>query len=343
MILLRNLFVKLKTNSSYGLISVALITSSLILAALLYFADTTLLLESLKQFDLKVIPLILLIFFVLFVIVGLRLFISLRLSGFHNFIRSFDAGILHITLLNFLPVRLGDILYPFILKSSLQVITARSIANLIIIRIYDYVSVIIILLFSGWIYFVNTSVKLDFQYLLLAGIPVIMAVILAIRLFIILALRVTSKKPIHLFSKNVHEFIVELNDGFTILGIHQHLLLLIMTFLRWFFASILFLMIFKGTGLTINFNEAVLVTTGVNLSVILPIQTIGGFGLSETVMAYFLGIFGNPFGTAIAIAISTRIIWLLGLFSLSLLWILSRTKVLKFVDIAESHNSSTIQ
>jgi uncharacterized protein (TIRG00374 family) len=325
------------------LVIIALITSAVIISALLYFSDVNLIFSTIGTFDPKWYPVIFLLFLLLLIIVALRLFLSLRLSGINNYVLALDASLLHIVLLNILPARLGDLCYPFLLKSNLKIITARSIANLITIRIYDFVSVVILLILSSWIYFFRTTEPLDFQVYLLAGIPAIILLVYFFRKLVSLTIKHLPPNRYYVFKKDLHKFISELDDGFTVLGFIDHVLLLITTILRWFVTSLLFFSIFKGTGIHIDFNSAILITTGINLSVVIPLQTIGGFGVAETVLAYFLGLFGHPVGIAIAIAISTRIIWLFPLLCTGGVWLLFRKSILKLLKDTDSVEPTIIQ
>ena len=344
MITLKTLSDFIKARRQGILVIFAVITSAVIISALLYFSDINLIFNSIGAFDPKWYPVIFLLFVLLLIIVALRLFLSLHLSGFNNYVLALDASLLHIILLNILPARLGDLCYPFLLKSNLKVITARSLANLVIIRIYDYVSVITLLMLSSCIYFLRTNNSLDFQIYLLAGMPAIVLFIFILRTTTKLLQKHITKGRYHIFKKDIHDFLIELNSSFSELKFMDHVLLLITTSLRWLVASLLFFSIFKGLGISaIDFNASILITTGINLSVVIPIQTIGGFGLAETVLAYFLGLFGYPVSSAIAIAIATRILWLFVLFSIGGLWLMFRKYILKSLKYYDSVESTIIQ
>jgi uncharacterized membrane protein YbhN (UPF0104 family) len=75
--------------------------------------------------------------------------------------------------------------------------------------------------------------------------------------------------------------------------------------------------------------ETILVTIGMNLVVALPIQTIGGFGITEASMAFLLGLVGFETNEAVTYSLTTRIIWLSMPASLGVLWLLIRNTVLK--------------
>ena len=94
-------------------------------------------------------------------------------------------------------------------------------------------------------------------------------------------------------------------------------------------SSFLIYFIFKSLNMDILATETILVTTGMSLVVALPIQTVGGFGITEAAMALLLGLIGYATDVAVTYSLATRFIWLAMPLSVGIIWLLLRNTVLR--------------
>lgn len=301
----------------------ALISLSL-LTLLVIYSSPEILLSMLYGLKPEWLFLLFVIFLLLLTVVTLRLVFALNLSVTTNFYRCFDISVFHIILLTILPARLGDVCYPFILRQNLSLDIAQAISNLFLLRVYD------LIIASSLLLLATSVISLDIQ----TGHQIYLAVLsLIILIFILIStgnytlsrvIRRVEKR--HLRTGHWLELLKQVRSALSAHGVREHIIILAMTCLRWLLACLLFLFIFKALQIEINLFQAILITTGINLAVLIPVQTMGGFGITEAVLAWFLGIFGYPLEMAITIALASRLVWLIFPFLIGMVWITIRKK-----------------
>ena len=321
MIRLGQLRAFLTDRKYYPLYLVSALISLTLLTVLVIYSGADLLLQTLTRFDPAVFVYVLLIFLALVIIVAWRLKLALRHTGNGSFYQCLDISIFHIILLSLLPARLGDVCYPFILRQNLSMDLSRALSNLLVIRLYDLL--VVCLLFVTAVGVNSMHIESSGRLITLVGLLLlgIMLLLFAVRWVLHRHELASTKTGV---KGRFVDMIQQTRQSMTEYDLRDHILLFVMTLLRWFVACLLFLYIFRGMQIELTLAQAALVTTGINLAVLIPVQTMGGFGVTEAVLAWMLGIFGYPAETAISLALAGRIIWLAFPVIIGISWIVLR-------------------
>ena len=308
----------LDENTSKSILIGSAFISIAILLFLFLGANYQQLTGSLGKVSLKWFMLMLAIFILLLLIVTFRLVFALQLKSTKEFYECFDVCIIHVILLTILPARLGDLCYPFILRQNLSLDIASGFSNLFIIRLYDLLTVASLLLVSV----LYTSSELYFHLNITYVIIILVLGILTIFLGLhqIKTGDSNSESNKQTITGRLSDFLKKIHKAYLDISLKTHGLILIMTLLRWLLATLLFFLIFTALKIEISPVQAILVTTGLNLAVLIPVQTMGGFGITEAVLAWFLNLFGYPVEMAISIALSSRLVWITLPFATGFIW-----------------------
>jgi uncharacterized protein (TIRG00374 family) len=321
MIRLGQLRAFLGDRKNHPLYLVSALVSLTLLAALVIYSGAGRLLQTLTRFDPAVFVYVLLIFLALVFIVAWRLKLALRHTGNGSFYQCLDISIFHIILLSLLPARLGDVCYPFILRQNLSIDLSRALSNLLVIRLYDLL--VVCLLFVTAVGVNSAHIRASGYLITLTGLLLLSIVLLlsAGRWFLDRRMPPGEKSDVKSrFVNMIHQTRQSMSEY----DVRDHVLLFVMTLLRWFAACLLFLCIFRGLQIELTLAQAALVTTGINLAVLIPVQTMGGFGVTEAVLAWVLGLFGYAAEIAISLALASRIIWLVFPVIIGITWIALR-------------------
>lgn len=315
----------LNENSSKKILIGSAFITIAILLLLLFGANFQQLTVSLGNISFKWFMLMLAVFILLLLIVTFRLVFALQLKSRKEFYECFDACIIHIILLTILPARLGDLCYPFILRHNLSLDIASGFSNLFIIRLYDLLTVASLLLVSVLYTSSDLYFHLNITYIVIILVIGILTIFLSLH-----QIKTGDSRPESIDqtkSRRLSEFLINVHKAYLEISLKTHGLILFMTLLRWLLATLLFFLIFTALKIEISPVQAILVTTGLNLSVLIPVQTMGGFGITEAVLAWFLNLFGYPVDMAISIAISSRLVWITLPFAVGLIWFSIRKKI----------------
>ncbi len=327
MIKLKNLG-EILVNPEYRHVLIwSVLISLTLLAILVVFSSPRELLDTLSVFSIKWFFLLLVVFVLLLGVVTARLVLALRLSGTASFLQCLDISIFHIMLLSLLPARLGDVCYPFILRQNLSIDIAKAVSNLLILRVYDLLTVFCLLVTAISL----NTLDADSGRRIVTAVSSIGGILLLLVLTgnRLLSLTVRLLESTDFATSRIPGFLDKVRASLSEYNGTDHMIILGMTGLRWLVACLFFLCIFNALNIEINFVQAILVTTGINLAVLIPVQTMGGFGITEAVMAWFLGMFGHPVELAISLALASRLIWLIYPFLSGLIWIAIRKHLIK--------------
>lgn len=327
MISLKDLFAYITSRQNTKLTFIAAVVSVLLLAALFKLSDIDKLLFSITAINISSAVIAFLIFILTIIIVSFRLLFVLHLSLKREIIPSFDVTIIHTVLLCVLPARLGDVCYPFLLNKNLKVILSHSFVNLLVLRLYDFMVSALLFLVSTILLTINTADKLILQKAALVFLIISACVFGIIRYFpsvLVVREKIKSER-----GRKIINILHQLQEGFHIISIIDHIILFSMTCIKWVLSIGVIFYIFQSLGMSIQAGETILVTTGMNLVVALPIQTIGGFGITEAAMAFLLGLVGYGTNEAITYSLATRFIWLLMPLSIGAIWLFVRSTILK--------------
>lgn len=257
--------------------------------------------------------------------VAARVALTVGAQAVRPFLGALDVTFVHAVLLVFLPARLGDVCYPLLLRRSLDLDLVSGAANLVVLRVYDVVC----------------AVGLFLAALALArpGDPdsglrqiawgVLAVVVVALLLAGLVARWSRGRGPASGRLRLVADLLGRFRTAVSAYRARDHAVLLALTLVRWLLAAGLLLALFRALSHDISPAGALFVAMGLNFAAAFPLQTIGGFGLIESAMAFLLGVLGTPLERAIALALAARLLWLLLIFVLSALWLAARLFVLR--------------
>ena len=334
MILLKDLSAYIRDRQSTKITFIAVLVSILLLAILFKLSDFDSLIGNIATINITFVLVSFLIFLLTIIIVSLRLLFVLHLSAKEKFIPSLDVSVIHTVLLCILPARLGDVCYPFLLNKNLNIIMSHSVVNLLVLRLYDFLVSALLFLISTVMLSINAADKLVLQKTALVFFIIAISILGTMKYFSSVYIIPNKYKD---KSKKLGKFIgilSQLQEGFNVISIVDHIILFSMTCLKWALSIGVIFFIFRSLNMNILVAETILVTTGMNLVVALPIQTVGGFGITEAAMAFLLGLVGYATDQAVSYSLATRFIWLAMPLSIGIIWLLTRNTALKKEQIS---------
>jgi len=257
-------------------------------------------------------------------IIAFRLCYFFKIKDGKSFMASLDVGACHAISLCVLPLRLGDIIYPFLVKKFLNQSLVSSVHNLFVLRVYDFISAAIIFLtlllntvFSTEISHLSYALlvlSILFSYALLKHLIQILS-------FFISVFNRIGFSSIALKLQTMNERLAEDSQR---ISTKNHSYIFAFSIIRWIFSGLMLLHLCYALNLDIQFEQALFLTTGMNMAFIIPLQTVGGIGLLESVLAFLITMQGQPFEQASAMAISIRLLWFSLPFMLGFMWFFGR-------------------
>ncbi len=183
-------------------------------------------------------------------------------------------------ILNFVPFRLGEYSYIKLFKSRFNIEHKLSISRLLVVRLFDYVVLLIFFIFSSL--FVLSYFSPKFSYLYVIFILPLVALILLLYIFI-KSNKVLGKYKIY---QTVRLGILEVRTY----GYLEIVVLLFNSIIYWglrfsFGYLLIFLLGIKISFLLVTFITCILLIIG-----LIPIQVFSNFGIFEFSWIYFLGV-----------------------------------------------------
>ncbi len=329
MISLKDLSAYIRNRQSTKITSIAVVVSILFLAVLFKLSDFDSLIGSIATIDIAFVFLSFLVFLLAIIIVSLRLLFVLHISAKEQFIPSLDISVIHTVLLCVLPARLGDVCYPFLLNKNLNIIMSHSVVNLLVLRLYDFMVSALLFLISTVMLSMNNVDKLVLQKTALVFFVIAICILGTIKYFSSVYIIPEKYKEKSVKLEKIIDILCQLQEGFHIISIVDHIILFSMTCLKWVLSIGVIFFIFRSLNMDILVAETILVTTGMNLVVGLPIQTVGGFGITEAAMAFLLGMVGYATDEAVTYSLATRFVWLAMPLNIGIIWLLIRNTALK--------------
>ncbi len=208
--------------------------------------------------------------------------------------KTIEVLCVHTFLNNVLPFRSGETSFPILMKKFFGISYSRTTALLAAARVFDMITLATIFLISAvWASSDATLVLLP--------IAVLLAIFLTVFFFLKMSSSVVSKFP--MLSGFFEHF-----KGVLFTKVIE---MLFFSFLIWGTKFLSFEIIFKAAGLDIGYLETVFVLTFAELTTILPIHSIGGFGTFEAGAVLGFSLVGVNPKKALAIAVYFHSILLL--------------------------------
>lgn len=229
----------------------------------------------------------------------------------------FSIVCIHNAALNIFPLRSGELSYIYLLNKRHKITAGEGVASLIMIRMLDFITISFL-----FFLFIFTSYNLPAN--LMIGIKII-SIILFLTIFILLIFLRNYERFIEWL--RIISIILNINDSHFINYLFRKMDEMSSSFKKLtfgqFFGSIIvsisiyimvyfsILMIINAMGISIAFELFLLASTFFLMTMIIPIQGIGGFGTMEGGWAISFMIFGLAKEIAISSGIVVHIISIL--------------------------------
>ena len=191
-----------------------------------------------------------------------------------------------------LPFRLGETAFPYLMKKWNQVDIGESTTALVIVRVLDLVSTLVIFIAA------YVSIILQCQLLALTGM------ILGLSILAVVMMLVCNKLIIHVYEKTgklqkkpLISKIISIMDGS--IRTSKMLMLMMLSIINWALLFLFFYTVSNGIGFTFTPSNIILAGSFSNLSSILPISGIGNFGTMELGWSSILVMQGYSYEQAI--------------------------------------------
>lgn len=188
---------------------------------------------------------------------------------------------------NLLPFRSGEASFPIILKKLFGIEGVISSAALIVARLFDLLSLSI--LFTAATFGVSVNNRKFLWISVLLGIFIVLVLILGFKLLKILKKRFG-------FASALFFFFTEFKSTKKIL------LVFLYSLLNWITKFTAFYFIIKAGNLKLNFFESTFAATFGELTTVLPIHSIGGFGTYEAGLVGGFALLGFKGSYALTVA-----------------------------------------
>lgn len=224
-----------------------------------------------------------------------------------NFLSLFKITSLGIIANQILPARTGELSYPYLFKKVFGFQLGQGAVVLIIARILDLFSIIILWLLSVFLVINNQEIAIK---LLFSGLIILLLVLTVLLLLFFAGLKILKliKKIIILLKIQNYKFSnylynglqVIINNLLTIKSSGMFFLSVLFSFLIWISMYCLTYTIVRSLGLGLSFFEGVFVSTFPLITSVLPIHGLVGFGTTEGAWTIGMLLLGEPKGLAIS-------------------------------------------
>ncbi len=262
--------------------------SLLILAAFVYFLFDYHVFSHLRRLVEKL--------YVPFLIVSLCCYAStyvlraLRFTVFFPRIKTLDlCAVLtvHTFFNNLLPFRSGEASFPIILRKVFSVDPIISSASLVVVRLFDLLSLSAIFTLS--FFFISLKEK---KFL---GIAVFLSLLVVITAFVILKLLEKLKSRFS-FASTLFFFLSEFKS------FRKIKLVFVYSLLNWILKFTSFFFILKAGNLNFSYFQTVFIATFGEITTVLPVHSLGGFGTYEAGLVGGFAILGFKGSYALTVA-----------------------------------------
>lgn len=225
-------------------------------------------------------------------------------------------GMLRITLASslasqLLPLKLGELVYVYLLKKDHNASVARGISSLLILRICDTLAISLLFIAVATLAEIPAELA-PYFYSILAFIG-LLGLVLILMLFVsrlerpfarFAAPRLRFSILAHLW-KLMDDLLAELRRYEP-----EYLPSLLLSCLEWFFNFAMFYVVLHGIGLPLSFFATVVCVTFSALASILPINSFGNFGTQEAGWGSAMLLLGYPVDIAITSGFATHLLTL---------------------------------
>jgi len=262
---------------------------------------------------------------IIYIVIGFFLYIiihffralrfKLLLNNRINHYNLFKIVCLHNMINNILPVRTGEFSYVYLTKKLHNIPATDGIANLMIVRIFDSISVSVLFLISAIHFKDSFHVIGRTIWIILIFLVIIIFTLIAIVFFgeavnnaIIRIITLLGLKRFRMI-KDLQIKIIEIIKNFEMIKRKGIVIQMgIISIIIWMLIYLIDYVLMKGMGINLNIFEVIFGSTFSVLTTILPLQGICGFGTLETGWAIGFTLIGVSKEMAITSGFSVHII-----------------------------------
>ncbi len=266
----------------------SLLVSLIILSIFIYFLVEYNVFSKLNEILNRLFPIYLLLSLIIYI--STYFLRAKRFTLFFPEIKTLDLSAVmavHTFFNNLLPFRSGEASFPIILKKLFNVEGVISSATLLLVRLFDLLSLSILFTLS------TVFISLQNKKLLLISVFLFFFVLLII----------------FIGFKLLRKFKNRFSIAFTLFGFFSNFnskrnLTLVFTYsiLNWTFKFLSFFFILKAGGINISFPKTIFAATFGELTTVLPIHSIGGFGTYEAGLVGGFALLGLKGSYALTVA-----------------------------------------
>lgn len=237
------------------------------------------------------------VFMVLFIFGIIKLINTIRFSKVYNI--KFSKELYYILcssnmFLSLFPFRLGELTYLNKLKVISQTSYSLITTKLLKIRLFDYISIYLLLLSSSFFILNNFN-----GIIKIISIFFIISLILFIFLgLLIIKLNLSSKIKIEKI-KNIFITIENEIKNLSFKNIKKELQILFLSLIYWFVRLFLGYLLLNLIGIKLSFFMASFISLAVFMLSLIPIQFVAGFGITEAGFMFFLSQLGFEYNLTI--------------------------------------------
>ncbi len=241
-----------------------------------------------------------------------RLGVSLEISGAVsrrlNLIGLIDLMVLHNFLVSFLPARLGDGYYPFLVARRAGVSVGVGVGNLVLIRVFDVLAITVIL--SALAPVALGAAQLEQLYLVVVPLLIVLAIAsarldLLLAVFLRMTVRLLKRTA---WSKRIFRVINQARRWIGNLNTRQRVVMALHSLAPWAASGFTYFFIIQAVGMDMTWAQSMFAGKFAELGAAIPIQAAGGIGAGEGLLATVLVGFGVPIGIAVIGALSVRVV-----------------------------------
>ena len=211
-----------------------------------------------------------------------------------------------------LPAKTGEASFPLLTKKILKEPATVSIIALLIIRLYDFIAILLMVVI-GLLWHFKEQMQLSWSIVYFLGLLCIVFQILAFRndwliQFSLKLVRLIAKVSSLEFIRKTEAKLEGAKKFFNeTLNVKEHLLILLWTIASWIFAAMTMYTLLSAQGFHFDIITIFFFVGGLNLVGLFAFFTIAGIGISELGMVGLLTIAGIEYQQAMQVGIITRL------------------------------------
>lgn len=241
------------------------------------------------------------------VFTALRLRVLHLANQKHSYPGYLTIVVLHGYFLLLLPARLGEIPYLLMMRRRLGMASGAVFASFVYQRVLDTI-ILGIFFFTGLAVIFDQGV-IGFNWLVLTMVLVSILIVLFARLDWVIAQIVRSFYHIegrHRLWVRTILYVLITAQRWSVLLRNRRWEALILSIIRWTFVMAGTWFAFRGFGFHLGIAETLFLGAGLAFVSVIPLQTIGGFGVSEVGLAGLLMVIGFSWQEATTTALTVR-------------------------------------